>query len=225
MTDVLPIPTRYKGYHFRSRLEARWAVFFNTLGIKWEYELDGYVVGPPHDRQLYLPDFWLPGENCWAEVKGPLDSADIAKMYYGSIPEYGLPGNKHGIRLLLLGSIPNPGVSDHVWHHTIAYCTYTHDSVPALSPGLYSRSVAFGQAEEAELDEFSGPDRFFASAQLWGIRAPSVSTRFTSVWNFNAFVSESAGSWGAYKPCPPRVRQAYLAARSARFEHGESGAS
>jgi hypothetical protein len=32
---IVAIPTRYKGYHFRSRLEARWAVFFDALGIKW----------------------------------------------------------------------------------------------------------------------------------------------------------------------------------------------
>lgn len=39
------IPTMYKGIQFRSRLEARWAVFFDTLGIEWEYEPQGYVVG------------------------------------------------------------------------------------------------------------------------------------------------------------------------------------
>ena len=38
-TDKLkPIPTVYKGYRFRSRLEARWAVFFDACGAKWEYE-------------------------------------------------------------------------------------------------------------------------------------------------------------------------------------------
>ena len=34
-----PIETEYKGYRFRSRLEARWAVFFDALNIKWEYVL------------------------------------------------------------------------------------------------------------------------------------------------------------------------------------------
>ena len=27
--------TRYKGCRFRSRLEARWAVFFDALGVRW----------------------------------------------------------------------------------------------------------------------------------------------------------------------------------------------
>lgn len=39
MSEIKPIQTRYKGYHFRSRLEARWAVFFDALGIAWKYEV------------------------------------------------------------------------------------------------------------------------------------------------------------------------------------------
>src|SRR5262245_46962536 len=45
MTALEPIETRYKGYRFRSRLEARWAVFFDAQGIKWEYEPQGYDFG------------------------------------------------------------------------------------------------------------------------------------------------------------------------------------
>jgi len=30
------IRTKYKEHLFRSRLEARWAVFFDALGIRWE---------------------------------------------------------------------------------------------------------------------------------------------------------------------------------------------
>ena len=60
------IETRYKGYRFRSRLEARWAVFFDTLGLQWEYEREGFNL----DGNYYLPDFWLPQVKTWAEVKG-----------------------------------------------------------------------------------------------------------------------------------------------------------
>jgi hypothetical protein len=60
------IQTKYKGYYFRSRLEARWAVFFDTLGIKWEYEKEGFTF---ENGISYLPDFWLPELNMWAEVK------------------------------------------------------------------------------------------------------------------------------------------------------------
>lgn len=54
---VKVIETFYNGYHFRSRLEARWAVFFDTLSIKYEYEREGYDLGI---AGWYLPDFWLP---------------------------------------------------------------------------------------------------------------------------------------------------------------------
>jgi hypothetical protein len=103
---IKAIETQYKGYRFRSRLEARWAVFFDALDIKWEYEKEGYALKPYKfsesawmnnyreqmkgaDNDLlstvkeltrkfkeissqtifYLPDFWLPEIQSFAEVK------------------------------------------------------------------------------------------------------------------------------------------------------------
>lgn len=63
---IQAIQTRYAGCHFRSRLEARWAVFFDTLELSWEYEPERYDL--PHGR--YLPDFWLPSLEAFYEVKG-----------------------------------------------------------------------------------------------------------------------------------------------------------
>lgn len=60
------INTKYKGYYFRSRLEAKWAVYFDSLGIKWEYEKEGYHF---EDGTNYLCDFWLTDLQMWAEVK------------------------------------------------------------------------------------------------------------------------------------------------------------
>ncbi|MFA6201320.1 MAG: hypothetical protein WC679_13040 [Bacteroidales bacterium] len=60
-----PIETIYNGYKFRSRLEARWAVFFDELHISYSYEKEGYDL----DGIWYLPDFWLPDWNCWVEIK------------------------------------------------------------------------------------------------------------------------------------------------------------
>lgn len=58
--------TIYKGYKFRSRLEARWAIFFDALGIEWEYEPEGFVLPT---GTSYLPDFYLPYFGCYFEVK------------------------------------------------------------------------------------------------------------------------------------------------------------
>ena len=64
--DIKPIETVYNGYRFRSRLEARWAVFFDTAGIKYEYEPEGFELC---DGTRYLPDFYLTDEDIYVEVK------------------------------------------------------------------------------------------------------------------------------------------------------------
>lgn len=76
MTDdqLRPLETRYAGCRFRSRLEARWAVFFDQLDVDWEYEPEGFATpaGP------YLPDFRIRIPQMkdhdhyqWFEVKPP----------------------------------------------------------------------------------------------------------------------------------------------------------
>jgi len=74
-----PIPTMYSGVRFRSRLEARWAKFWDGLNIKWEYETQGFLT----DGQPYLPDFviWPAGGTVWAEIKSgwKADPGGVAK--------------------------------------------------------------------------------------------------------------------------------------------------
>lgn len=86
-TVIRPIETYYRGYHFRSRLEARWAVFLDTLGVEWEYEPEGFDMGGLY----YLPDFRV---KCYGkrgkltddwfylyiEVKGQMSGADASKI-------------------------------------------------------------------------------------------------------------------------------------------------
>jgi hypothetical protein len=99
--DLQPAPpkaieTLYKGYRFRSRLEARWAVFFDASKIEWEYEVEGYEL--PSGR--YLPDFWLPQVNMWAEVKaGDFLDAEIIKC--------GELSTATGFECLMLGGAPS----------------------------------------------------------------------------------------------------------------------
>jgi hypothetical protein len=47
------IPTRYRGRLYRSRLEARWAAFFDLMSWEHEYE--------PFDLNGWIPDFLLRG--------------------------------------------------------------------------------------------------------------------------------------------------------------------
>jgi hypothetical protein len=89
------LETKYKGYRFRSRLEARWAVFFDALGIKWEYESQGFDLG---GGVRYLPDFLLDGE-IYAEVKpraGDIGQFDKAMLMA-----------RHGARIICLGGTPD----------------------------------------------------------------------------------------------------------------------
>ena len=60
------IQTEYNDYLFRSRLEARWAVFFDMMHIRWEYEPEGLILS---DGSFYLPDFYLPDFHVYFEVK------------------------------------------------------------------------------------------------------------------------------------------------------------
>lgn len=61
-----PLETLYNGAIYRSRLEARWALFFDELEIRFWYEPQGYKLP---DGSRYLPDFFLPQVNMHAEVK------------------------------------------------------------------------------------------------------------------------------------------------------------
>ena len=64
---IKSIETYYKGYLCRSRTEARWMVAFDKVGIKYEYEPEGFDLG---EEGKYLPDFYLPQVDMYAEVKG-----------------------------------------------------------------------------------------------------------------------------------------------------------
>lgn len=61
---IKPIPTLYNGIRFRSRLEARYAAFFDELGWPWNYE--------PFDLDGYIPDYIIDFEvgPVLFEVKG-----------------------------------------------------------------------------------------------------------------------------------------------------------
>lgn len=68
MSTIAAIPTEHQGILYRSRTEAKWALFLGNEGIPFRYEAEGFEL----DGVRYLPDFWLPDGKCWLEVK-PFD--------------------------------------------------------------------------------------------------------------------------------------------------------
>jgi hypothetical protein len=77
--NIKPIPTLFNGIKFRSRLEARWAVFFDFLGLNYFYEYEGFRLGVQSwsenkaSELWYVPDFYLPKmdgkRDYWFEIK------------------------------------------------------------------------------------------------------------------------------------------------------------
>jgi hypothetical protein len=110
--DIAAKKTEFDGIIFRSRLEARWAVFFDLCGINWQYEPQCFEKDYDDCVIQYLPDFYLPDFDCWAEVKGTqnnLNSDWDSKMrpildYYPS-PIYETADTSRGF--LILGELPN----------------------------------------------------------------------------------------------------------------------
>lgn len=86
------IETTYKGYKFRSRLEAKWASVFDQLGWEWEYE--------PVDLDGYIPDFLLlfPWKDVLCEIK-PATTIDDALLASQKIELSGWDGEA-----IILGS-------------------------------------------------------------------------------------------------------------------------
>lgn len=172
------IETSYAGYRFRSRLEARWAVFFTKLGIKWDYEPQGYEF----DGETYLPDFYLAQENVFVEVKGSDEQLHPkVPMLTRFVTEVKRP-------VVILGELPEPRASD---------CIPIHPNITEVNGEVLSLAVLVAQHTSGRgLLPTLVAVRLTTRAQyLHGIRSDDVSAA------------------------------AYGAARSARFEHGESGAA
>lgn len=93
------IPTKYAGVQFRSRLEARWAAFFELADWRWEYE--------PIDLAGWIPDFYVwpqyaSTKSGWLiEIKPAFALSGFRlDRYQGHIDSGNIPENCEGIGLL-----------------------------------------------------------------------------------------------------------------------------
>ncbi len=181
--SIKAIETRYKGYRFRSRLEARWAVFLDALGVSWEYERQGYSLpsGP------YLPDFWLAGTNAWLEIK-PGDPSPEEREKISELVEmlrqpaaivFGPPEDND---LGLVAAVAFEWVELDEWQRRDM----------AAEPGEYGGAVLVGKA----------------------LQVGGMAFRHDPI-TFNDLFTDRDRAASEYS-------QAVAAARSARFEHGET---
>lgn len=214
MNQIKAIETTYKGYRFRSRLEARWAVFFDTLGIPWKYENEGYQKEIDTDLGTktirYLPDFFLPSRwgkgGMFVEVKGNKDGLKVdwehnALMHDwdGILPNFHDSVGKSNAGLLLLSDIPEASQTKIYFHPVLQ-----HDKGLVKSYAFFN-NIELSVVQRSPLSDMLDVSPVYgldSSERDWGIDTKQVSaTRYYS-----------------------RVVEAYAAARGARFEHGEGQA-
>jgi hypothetical protein len=196
VTAIKAIETRYKGRKFRSRLEARWAVFFDALGVQWEYEPEGFDLG---EAGYYLPDFWLPDLDCWIEVKGhDIQSEEMKKASALAVGT--------GKFVFILRQV---------------------EPIEMLQD-------EYGEIHIYNSQRYFAPDSDSDGMMEWGI-CPGCGRVQIGHYGSHAISYSSldplgCGYWGLAQVGgqpfnkSPRLTAAYNAARSARFEHGESGA-
>lgn len=112
-------PSEYNGNYYESKTEARWAAYFDYVGMPFIYEPESFIF---RCRDLfihkYTPDFYLPEQNTYAEVKyGNINNSAIDKILYLA--------RFTGKTCLLLNRPPKYG-------HIYVYSP--HDNTPEVAP-------------------------------------------------------------------------------------------
>jgi hypothetical protein len=174
MQEIKAIETHYKGYRFRSRLEARWAVFFDDLGMRWEYEKEGFDLG---NAGKYLPDFWMSDMKCWIEIKPDgEDGAEKARaLSRGDYPVIVLSGNigQHSATLYC-NDTGNSGGGESDWIGTLDkntfYINISEDTcildskweplkfvIHGTAPDSFKRDFAYTFARSVRFEYFETP--------------------------------------------------------------------
>lgn len=206
-THYNAIETHYNGYRFRSRLEARWAVFFDAIGIRYEYEPEGFVGGY---GEYYLPDFYLSDYDVYVEVKGSDKQLERdAQKIEGAIDFQSTPISTAG--LILLGPIPYkewciPYFDLLYWHKGVCSTKCLFDIEASFEHGAY-----YLEKNESQFWHMYGIDNYFDCGSPL---PPTVSV--------NAKYQDSHSILFLMKRPFQMLNEAYKKAREARFEHGET---
>lgn len=223
MEGIKPIETIYNGYRFRSRLEARWAVFFDALGVKWEYEPEGYDLGA---GLYYLPDFVLYIDDPWfrtpkklfIEVKGVLNEKDaqkVAVFYEGGCEAY----NKRIALEEQYNKAPHPSSEAEALEAEI-------EKLPYYPIGMVG-TIPYGNTAWDILQECVDKGYYEAEHIGWNVQYYNFETIDNDYWGWMLGISKD-GKFGLFDENDvkdideERTMEAYKAARYARFEHGET---
>jgi len=207
------IETHYKGYRFRSRLEARWAVFFDALNVVWEYEREGFEL----ESGRYLPDFWLPASEAWVEIKGSRPTKQEMEKCTQLAEATGRPVH------VFFGQVAHDPFwtrdfeTDGLWG---AFTVLPSCKCGQLKRGLYSRFTSWGICH--------GCDEPFVQDAAAG--CPCRPDWYHCERDKTVHKSKDAcylDKTGRRRRCrhDDPLTAAYDAVRAARFEYGESGAT
>lgn len=213
MNECKPIETVYNGYRFRSRLEARWAVFFDNAGIKYEYEPEGYES----NGEMYLPDFYLPDADMHVEVKGIRQGYEKEIIRLENFIVWGGPIKQ----IVILSNIPDtsepglPHFPGFFWKGDgveTGWVFFAHGNVPHFSSANYRHP----SIREWNLENKWHP---FSILPVSDYKL-SVNRRNTS-----KTIDEMTGKTfdEMMRDVNKEVFAAFEKARQARFEHGEKG--
>jgi hypothetical protein len=193
-------------------------VFFDHLGVEWQYEPQGFVWDSNsqiadsdnaywNNEQLkikggmYLPDFWLPSIETWVEVKGAKCTKEETRTHF----EFALvSGQRH---MTAVGDIPH-GTNYGPWSDDMILnggCDFNYQWCVCLwcgKPGIEFEGRGGRVCGQQTSDD----------ASEWELKARAgcdISKPYTD----KGFTSKNQ-----------KILNAYEAARSARFEHGQAGA-
>lgn len=223
-SEIKAIETFYNGYRFRSRLEARWAVFFDAAGIKYEYEPEGFKLS---DGTYYLPDFYLPdvesrcGKGLWVDVKSGRDGEDLSKVEQfafdvGQIAVlYPFDGESQNVYYYHVCDEESFGMADYTFDFMkCKYCgvvTYEYYEKFAHHKDDCDKKYYEMVEKAKEIKSFIGNDYKINTKQM---NMDEVNELLRLLTRFC--------SW-EYHNHEDFLEDAILKAKQARFEHGECG--
>lgn len=240
MGEIKAIETVYSGYRFRSRLEARWAVFFDAMGIEYQHEPEGFILS---NKQPYLPDFYLPTLGIYVEVKPAhlnfISHPNDEEVTFGNEEKYGyfmhdITSAGYGAWFVFGDPVDAFLKEEHGGHGSnelFCQCTCNvKEFDPETKCNCGGKSIHAGECTKHRL--VSGKILAFSNDfAIWAcspIDYPKVQALSFDLMADTAARAKKEGNdtmEQAIGECAKRTFEVCEKARQARFEHGETPAT